>query len=403
MFRRPVFTLAAVLAAASACTDNPTQTQEPPDIDAQHGARHNDGAPPPTGLATVHLAGNTLSLWPYLGTSFSAPGSDPVNLVFAGQADPLAVRSALMALDGNRAAFGFPASPPFDCRWSDTPSGDIQVTWNGETGWQGSAIQLQCGDYGPVRFHLRLVRSGTWTLGGAHFEVLIPGTAEHQVLSWELAEQLVTADLLRTGLLDATAPVTSSDVISQTPSFRAIPSVIFNALPPELQAVAAGAPGNTSADVPLASDGRATILQVAGTPASAPQDVRRQFTITYGQVVPKPFCNDPADYVYVEGPVSLEEEAGVSRGRYTSSFRASGRLRVTPVNPLTGQPSGEPYFADISEWHRSRLGDDEQQAESRKLQVLRPEHGQPLAWFSVRLDVDSRGAADAQTIVRCTP
>ena len=58
----------------------------------------------------------------------------------------------------------------------------------------------ECGTYGPIRFHLRLVKLGALTIGNAHFEVLIPGTTDHQVLSWELAEQLVTYDLARTGL-----------------------------------------------------------------------------------------------------------------------------------------------------------------------------------------------------------
>ena len=400
---RSTVIIALALVVASACTDNPTEPQETSGLAAHHQGRSNDGAPPPAGPVTVELAGQTLTLWPYLGTQLAAPGSDPVNLLFAGQADPRALRAALMALDGDRSAFGFPASAPFDCRWSDTPAGDVQATWTAEAGWAGTAIQLQCGDYAPVRFHLRLARSGSWTLGGAHFEVLIPGTAEHQVLSWELAEQLVTVDLMRSGLLDPTAPVTPSSVISQAPSFRAIPAVIFNALPPALQAVAAGAPGNSSGDVPIANDGHATMLLVAGTPAAAPPAVSRRFTITYGQVVPKPFCNEPADYVYVEGPVVLEEQAGIHQGSYQSTFRASGRLRVTPVNPLTGQPSGAPYFADISEWHASLLGDDRQQAGSRKLQELRDDSSRPLARYSSRIDVDSRGVAQARTVVRCRP
>lgn len=398
--RNPMTLATLAVVAASACTDNVT---EPLDLALEAQAQANNAAPPPAGPVTVQLGARSLTLWPYLGTQLAAPGSDPVNLLFAGQADPRQLRAALMALDGNRAAFGFPAAAPFDCRWSDTPAGDVQATWTADAGWAGTAIQLQCGDYAPVRFHLRLARSGGWTLGGAHFEVLIPGTAEHQVLSWELAEQLVTVDLLRSGLLDAAAPVTPSDVISQAPSFRAIPAVIFNALPPDLQAVAAGAPGNSPGDVPIANDGRATMLLVAGQATSAPADVARSFTITYGQVVPKPFCNAPTDYVYVEGPVVLEETAGVRHGRYRSTFRASGRLRVTPVNPLTGQPAGQPYFADISEWHSSLLGDDRQQAGSRKLQVLRNDDGQPQARYSARLEVDSRGVSDARTVVRCRP
>ena len=37
--------------------------------------------------------------------------------------------------------------------------------------------------------------------GAAHFEVLIPGTTDHQVLSWIVARDLVVGDLMRSGLL----------------------------------------------------------------------------------------------------------------------------------------------------------------------------------------------------------
>ena len=264
--------------------------------------------------------------------------------------------------------------------------------------------QLQCGDYAPIRFHLRLLRSGRWTIGGAHFEVLIPGTADHQVLSWELAEQLVTVDMLRSGLLDPAAPVAPSAAINAAPSFRTIPAVIFNGLPPELQAVAAGAPGNSATDVPIASDGRATIVNVANTRTYRTADVRRQFTITYGQVVPKPFCNGPADYVYVEGPITLIERAyTATNGDYVTSLNAIGRLRVTPVNPMTGQPSAEPYFADVAEWHSSVLSDDRQHARSARIQAMKSAANQPLGSLSAALEIDSRGVATADTKVKCNP
>lgn len=67
----------------------------------------------------------------------------------------------------------------------------MQTAYDARAGWVGSAIQLQCGDYGPIRFHLRLFEAGDYTLANVHFELLIPNTTEHQVLSVELAEQLV--------------------------------------------------------------------------------------------------------------------------------------------------------------------------------------------------------------------
>ena len=91
---------------------------------------------------------------------------------------------------------------PFDCTWEDAIGGH-QGAYARETGWSGSAIQLQCGDYEGLRFHLRLFRAGERTIVNAHFETIIPATTEHQVLSWELAEQFAVGDLGRTGVLSA--------------------------------------------------------------------------------------------------------------------------------------------------------------------------------------------------------
>ena len=129
-----------------------------------------------------------------------------------GDADPAGIRAALMALDGDRSAFGLPNASPFNERWGDA-IGDVQTSYAGSSGWTGSVIQLRLGEYAPLRVHLRLFRTGapfsaggTWTLGAAHFEVLIPGTADHQVLSWMVARQIITADLVRSGLLVKTRP-----------------------------------------------------------------------------------------------------------------------------------------------------------------------------------------------------
>lgn len=399
----PIFIPLLLALGAGACTDSPS-APETGGLAPEFGVRRNGSAAAPAQSRTARFGERSLTLWPYLGTP-DGTASDPVNLLFIGRgADPRALRAALMALDGNRLAFGFPAGAPFDCRWSDTPSGDVQASWTEEGGWLAGAIQLACGDYGPIRFHVRLFRSGQWTVGGAHFEVLIPGTAEHQVLSWELAEQLVTVDLMRTGLLDAAVPLAPSEVLGAAPSFRTIPAIIFNGLPAALQALAAGAPGSVSADVPIATDGRATIFDVAREKEYGRDAVRRSFTITYGQVIPKPFCNSPGDYVYVQGPITLTEFAALGQGgRYTSEFRASGRLDVTPVNPLTGQPSGPTYTADIAERHSSFIGNDGQGAASDKRQALLPPGTSGHGWLHAIIDVDSRGMARNRTDVHCTP
>jgi hypothetical protein len=182
----------------------------------------------PADLVTVENAGHSLTFWPYTSAGLSDQPSDPINLVFVGKASPVAIRAALMGLDGDRSSLGLPPVPPFNARWTDA-FGDAQGTYASEGGWTGSVIQLALGDYGPIRVHLRLFSTkapygdGTWTLGGAHFEVLIPGTTEHQVLSWEIAQQIVVGDLMRSGLISG---VTLTSTINAAPSFRDIPAPI---------------------------------------------------------------------------------------------------------------------------------------------------------------------------------
>jgi hypothetical protein len=308
--------------------------------------------------AGVVAATSSLSIYPYTLVNFSsAPGDrfDPINLVFTGRADPREIRADLLALDGNRP--GLPAAPFFECVWRDA-IGDMQTAYSTGGGWSGSAIQLRCGEFGPVRFHLRLFRAGDATIANAHFEVLIENTADHQVLSWDLAEQLVLYDMVRTGLLDA-AP-SATDVIN-TATHRAVPAVIFNLLPPDLRALVSGSPDEAASDVPIPNgDGRATIISLGGAQALTPGTFTESLPLTYGQVIPRPFCSTgPLDYVFVAGPVSLEKSVTISAdGSYASTFAASGRLQVTPVNPLTGEPSGAPYEAEVGEQQESRLDDD---------------------------------------------
>src|SRR5262245_60839580 len=153
------FLAAAALIAATAilcgCTED---LLSPPGRGGAQLAPGGGGALPPAGLVDVSLGEERLTIWPYTGTSFDGTPSDPVNLVFAGEADPIQIRAALLALDGNRP--GLPPVYPFDAVWSDAV-GDAQTTYAGDEGWVGSVIQLQLGNYGPVRFHLRLFRSGT--------------------------------------------------------------------------------------------------------------------------------------------------------------------------------------------------------------------------------------------------
>ena len=246
---RGTVTLSLLLSVVACDGDGPFTTPAPA-APAMMSARV-----PPADLTTIAAGGGSLSLWPYTGADFSATAQDPINLVFTGRADPRAVRSALFALSGDRSAAGLPNAAPFNCTWSDA-IGDLQTAWNAASGWVGSAVQLACGSFGPIRVHVRLFQAGAATVGNAHFEVLIPGTTDHQVLSWELAEQLVTIDRAGCGLL-AAAPV-SSGVINGAPEFRQIPAQIYNLLPADLRAVIGGPSGSVSGPVGIASNGTAT-------------------------------------------------------------------------------------------------------------------------------------------------
>jgi len=296
----------------------------------------------PADLVTIENAGHSLTLWPYTSAGLSDQPSDPINLVFVGKASPVAIRAALMALDGDRSSLGLPPVAPFNARWTDA-FGDAHGAYASDGGWTGSVIQLALGDYGPIRVHLRLFSTkalygdGTWTLGGAHFEVLIPGTTEHQVLSWEIAQQIVVGDLMRSGLV---SNVSLTSNLNAAPSFRDIPAPIYNGLPAELVGLIGGPPQPVQNAVPLASDGRATIVELSGEAPLVPGDTNFNLTLTWGQLVPRPFCNSgPLDWVYVEGPVELTRTAFLNDdGTYTYSSTYQGRLRVTPMDVTVNPP-----------------------------------------------------------------
>jgi hypothetical protein len=359
-------------------------------------------AAPPALLRTIALGSGSLSIWPYTGVDFSGTPQDPINLVFTGRADPRAIRQALMSLDGNRTGLGMPPAYPFNCVWSDA-IGDLQTGFNMPAGWVGSSIQLACGTYGPVRFHVRLFEAGSAALGNAHFEVLIPGTADHQVLSWELAEQLVTVDLLRSGLLDPVQPMGSTGVINDAP-FRDIPEQIYNGLPADLRALIGGPAGNVSTPVPIGTDGQGSVFNITSDPSGSPTGSSQNLVITYGQVIPRPFCANGPEFLLVEGPVSLRKSVSLNdRGDLTSEFDASGRLRLTPVDPATGQALGEPYEADVSDHQVASFNDRGGRAEGTQEQTELPRnvsgHGQKV----VRLRVGFRGADRYWQDIDCAP
>jgi len=346
---RYAFTAGALLSLSiTACGDHPDGILTAP---AQISTRQS--VLPVSPLATIPIGTGSAQIWPYLTDNLETL-QDPVNLVFTGKADPRAIRNALLGLDGNRGA-PFPPVFPFTCTWSDAIGG-LMAGFGEDAGWGGTAVQLQCGTYGPIRFHLRLVKLGAFTIGNAHFEVVIPGTTEHQVLSWELAEQLLTYDIARTGLLGA--PPSDAGAINAAPSHRAIPALIYNGLPVGLRSLIGGPLSNVTSDVGIATDGHATSFFLAGQAAAAAPNASQHFVIDFNQIIPKPFCaTGPGDFLLVQGPIALDQEVTtLPTGDLRKVVRADGDLVAIPFDISSWLPAGTALRAKVSEWQDSRAG-----------------------------------------------
>ncbi|MEE9441875.1 MAG: hypothetical protein V3V99_04335 [candidate division Zixibacteria bacterium] len=354
-------------------------------------AYNYESYPAPDPLVTVGLGSESLTLWPFTGSEFTSQGHDPINLIFVGEADPRNIMAALMSLDGDRTALGMPDQPPFNCRWTDA-IGDVQASYCEADGWTPGVIQLECGDFQTARFHLRLFKMGNWTVANCHFEVLIPGTTDHQVLSWELAEQFVTGDFMRSQLLDETLPMMPSGPINPTPSYRTIPAVIYNELPIELQMLVTGQAGDVTEDVPIATDGEAMIFNLANKVDWQADSRNQDFVINFGQVIPKPFClSGPYDYLLVQGPVHLTQTVDISKqGTYRMSFRASGELTVAPYDVIIGEVVGEPLPAKVFERHNGTETGYFSTVTSLLYQKILPASEEEGRLFKM-LRVDSRG------------
>jgi hypothetical protein len=344
----------------------------------------------------VTIAGRSLALWPYTGQDFTGRPQDPINAVFYGDAEPLRLRAALRRLDGDRRQFGFPLAPPFNCTWREA-IGDEQTGYATADGWTGSAVQLACGPYGPLRFHVRFFREGAFTLAAAHFETVVPGTSEHQVLSWELAERLLTVDMLRAGIV--AGPPQPSAVISQAPTFREVPAQIFGGLPPQLRALAGLGP-----DRGIPTDGRASLFRVTKREPIVRDVVVQDTTIVFNQIIPKPFCAGPTDFVRVQGPLRFTAEARVTGGgTYHREHHAEAEFTVTAVNPQNGQPVGPPQRALVTDDHLGSVNPGGEVARAELVQQLFDPAGALQQSLVQRLSAGTRGRDAFERRERCTP
>ncbi len=354
---------------------------------------------PPGGLENISFWENSLSFWPYTGENFSGAPQDPINVIFFGQADPRQIRAALLSLDGDRTAFGIDDVPPFNATWEDA-IGDVQTGYGADEGWTGGAVQLACGDYGPARFHLRLFRMGAWTVGNVHFEVQVGSTTAHQVLSWELAESIVTVDMIRSGLL-GDLPAETHEI--NQPDFRTIPAMIYNMLPVEVRYAIEGPLGDVSDDVPIKGNGHASVFYLVGAEPVEPGVRVLDLVINFDETIPKPFCaSSPYDWLYVNGPVYLYQTNEITEGgKFVMNFHAEANLSVTPIDMSTGQPSGEPIDAVIKEHHKAQLDDYSCSASSSLFQKLVPTSSPDAGWLFKRLRVGSNGVNNFEERIKC--
>jgi hypothetical protein len=254
----------------------------------------------------------------------------------------------------------------------------------------GGAIQLTCylpggnplGD--PFRYHVRLFRVGAHTLIGAHFEINIPGTADHESLSWNVARDFVTNDLLRAGASVSAVP--AARLFSPTDGhFRVVRRPIYDGI--------YGAPGGAAIlgyagllpppaagkDVPIPADGYAYVLAPGLTHEPAQSDVTTTIPAArYDVTLPKPFCDSGGEYVKLTGSIQFAVRVQTNRsGKYLRTQTINGMLRVAV---LSGVNAGKTFDALVSERHRAMITDEYQEVTETGSQTLLSNPPQLLGW-----------------------
>lgn len=396
-----LFALLALPLMAWACSDQPEPLALESTVETPRAAAAADPILNLTDLVTVDVGGTSLEFWPYTGrTPNIGDAADPINLVLAGGADPRILRARLMFLGGDRSAFGLPNVFPFNCTWSDAIGG-TQAVFASQFGWAGSAVQLQCGDYDPTRFHVRFFRFGEVTVVGSHFDLLVTGTTDHEVVSWELAEQIALVDFLRLGGVPG-----ATGVITEAPTYRQMRGPVFDALPPEFKGLLL-ATGSIDAEGKLFNDGVAqtVVLPAVELEKGAAQIARQQVDIAFDQVIPRPFCDGSGtDFLYVNGPVTLTQQVVYVPGKnFQSHYHAKGKLDVVQINPANGQPLSEPYRAHVNQHGKSVLTDEVSMVNDIQLQMeIRPGGGE-RGTLMLNMKIGPRGAGDVSGSMSCKP
>ena len=298
--------------------------------------------------------------------------------------------------------------PPFNCTWADA-MGYEQTGWAETEGWVGSEIQLACiradaplGD--PFRVHLRLFRQGEHTVGAAHFEVLIPKTAEHQVLSWNFARDFVVFDMLRTGSTPPPSPIPPLPIVLETPGhFRTVLRPVYEGVAARpggagLLASLGLSPDATDAqgNVRIPLDLWVAVLSPDLVYDPLPEAIRTETEVEYDVNAPRPFCSvGDGDFVNLSGSLRFILTVRTDwAGRYIRYYRIDGELAVTPLAPVPGLPSP----ARIRERHAAVLSNHYGQVYELASQRLFSDPPQSLRWKL------SAGVFDTFAInVQCAP
>jgi hypothetical protein len=143
--------------------------------------------------------------------------------------------------------------------------------------------------------------------------------------------------------------------------------------------------------------------RTAGTPAPA-EGTSQHFVINFDQVIPRPFCAGAGEFLHAQGPVDLRKDVRVNpTGALVSEFQASGHLTLTPVDPSTGTPIGQPYDAEVSDHQVTRYDDGGGQIEGIAMQRELPQNVAGRGSKRVRLKVGPGAIAQYDQDIDCHP
>ncbi len=274
---------------------------------------------------------------PYTGGgSDLREATDPINLLFVGEADALGIRAALRSLGPGRAERWESLADP-GASWTDGVGG-AQTAFAPDWGWSGGAVQLELGDFAGLRAHLRLFPFPEFVLGAAHLERLPAGRFEHTVFSWSGAERLVVRELERAGVV---ARRTSHEMR------LAAPRRLSDAAVPDSLADAAGwGASGLLVGEPIPGWGSLSVVTLDGLPSGVTPRHLRWSRLTLDTQITLPAIAAQAD-LRVQGPVDIEHEVSTQVGRLRSRTRVTGSLKI--------EMGGRDVPAQIREWQLARV------------------------------------------------